>query len=107
MNRGADVGLLDVVDLERWGELGRAVDQHRLPVALDHPVGDGGRGRDEREAELALETLLDDLQMEEPEETTAEAEPEGERRLGLVGEGGVVQAELLDRVPQGVVLGGL
>src|SRR5207249_11636969 len=78
VDRRSDVWLLDAVDLEGRRQLRRAVDYERLPVALDHPVGDRGRGGDERESELALETLLDDLHVQEPEEAAAEAEAERE-----------------------------
>ena len=58
-----------------------------------------GRGY-EREAELALEPLADDLHVQQAEEPAAEAEAEGGARLGLVGHAGVVQLELLEGVAQ-------
>src|SRR2546425_2838031 len=53
---------------------------------------------------LALETLLDDLHVQQTEEPAAEAEAEREGGFRLVGERGIVQAELLDRVAERVVL---
>ena len=65
------------------------------------------RGGDEVEVELALEPLLDDLHVEQAQEAAAEAEAEGDRALGLVGDGRVVEVELLERVAQQrVVLAG-
>ena len=49
-------------------------------------VGDGGRGDEQVEVELALEALADDLHVEEAEEAAAEAEAERLRGLGLVHE---------------------
>ena len=47
-----------------------------LAVAQLHLVDDRRRGRDQVEIELALQPLLDDLQMQQPEEAAAEAEAE-------------------------------
>ena len=97
--------LLDVVD--RW-QLRRVVDADRAAsVGPKHLVFDRGRRRDEVERELALEALLDDLHVQQPEEAAPEPEPERDRALRLEGERGVVEVELLDRVAQQrVVLAG-
>ena len=58
------------------------------------------RGRDEVEVELALEPLLHDLHVQQPEEAAAEAEAERCRRLRLERERRVVQLQLLERVAQ-------
>ena len=65
-----------------------------------HLVRDRRRGGDEVEVELAHEPLADDLHVEQPEEAAPEAEAERAGRLGLVGVGAVVEAELLERVAQ-------
>ena len=96
-----DPRLLDRLDLADFGELGRVVD--RDPAAVHrqlHPVLDRGRGGDEVEVELALEALLDDLHVEQPQEAAAEPEPERDRALRLVRERGVVEVQLLERVAQ-------
>ena len=59
------------------------------------------------EVELALEPLLDDLHVQEPEEAAAEAEAERGRGLRLVEEGRVVEPQLLERVAQLRVLVGV
>ena len=56
-------------------------------------VDDRRGGGDEIEIELALEALLDDLEMQEPEETTAKAEAQRRRRLHLIREACVVEPE--------------
>src|SRR3546814_3811799 len=60
-------------------------------VQLDHPavghvdlIDHRGRRGDEIETELALQALLHDLQMQEPEEAAAEAEAEGGAGFRLV-----------------------
>ena len=71
--------------------------------AVDHRR----RRRDQVEVELAGQPLLDDLEVEEAEEAAAEAEAERRAGLGLVGEGGVVEAELADRGAQVLEIGGV
>ncbi len=75
-----------------------------VAVGLVDLVDDARRRRDEVQVELALEALLDDLHVEEPQKPAAEAEAERLGRVGLVGEGGVVQVELLQRVAEGRVV---
>ena len=65
-----------------------------------HPVLDAGRRGDQGEVELALEPLLDDLHVQQPEEAAAEPEPERRRRLGLVGDRCVAELQLLDALAQ-------
>src|SRR5687767_12267887 len=56
---------------------------------------------------FALETLLDDLHVQEPEKSAAEPEAECGRCLGLIVQGRVVQLKLLERVAQRLVLLGI
>ena len=65
-----------------------------LPLLQLDLVDHRRRGRDQVEVELALEPLLDDLEMQEPEEAAAEAEAERGRGLHLEGEARVVEAKL-------------
>src|SRR3546814_17807622 len=66
-----------------------------------------GRRGDEIETELALQALLHDLQMQEPEEAAAEAEAEGGAGFRLVEKGGVVQRQLGQRIAQFIIVGGV
>src|ERR1700694_2389460 len=89
--------LRDRLDCGRVGHQGRIVDLDD-PAALElHPVLDGQRRRDEVELELALQALLDDLEVQKPEEPAAEAKAERSRVLGLEGQRAVVELELLER----------
>ena len=77
------------------------------PSVVVTPVDDRGRGGDEVEVVLALQPLLDDLHVQQAEEAAAEAEAERLRGLRLEGEGGVVEPQLLQRVAQVLVVGGV
>jgi hypothetical protein len=58
----------------------------------------------EVEVVLALEPLLDDLHVQQAEEAAAEAEAERVAGLGLERERAVVEAQLLERLAQVLVL---
>jgi hypothetical protein len=70
-------------------------------------VDHGGRGGDEVDVVLALEPVADHLEVEEAQEAAAEAEAQGGGGLHLVGEGGVVEGELLDGVAEVLEVGGV
>ncbi len=101
---GGEVGLLDVVDARDVGEVLGAADVGRLAVGeADVVVHRRARG-DEVEVELALQALLDHLHVEEAEEAHAEAEAQGHGGLGLPHEGRVVDVQLLQGVPEVLVV---
>jgi len=70
-----------------------------------HPVDDRGRGRQEVEVELAGQPLLDDLEMEEAEKPTAEAEAKRHRGLRLVFKARIVEPQLGEAVAQPLEIG--
>src|SRR5207244_9478326 len=59
------------------------------------PVLDGRRRGDELELELALEALLDDLEVEKAEEPAPKSEPQGRRVFWLEGKRAIVELQLL------------
>ena len=59
---------------------------------------------DQVEVELAIQPLLDDLEMQEPEKAAAKAEAQGAAALGLVLEAGIVEPELAEAVAQILVV---
>ncbi len=69
-----------------------------------HLVDDGRRGGDQVDAELPLQALLDDLHMQQAEKAAAEAETQRHGVFRLEGEGSIVQAQLFQRIAQGVVI---
>ena len=88
----------------RIGQLGRVVDLDDVAVGGGDAIEHARRGGDQVEVELALEPLLDDLHVQQAEEAAAEAEAERDRGLGLEDEARVVEAQLLERVAQLVVV---
>ena len=100
-----DVGLLDALDLVHRRQLGGVLHLDGLALGRHHSEPHAGGGDDQRQVELALEPLLHDLEVQHAEEAAAEAVAERERGLRLEVEGGVVQAELLERVAEPFVVG--
>ena len=70
----SEVGLLDPLQLLRLGHLRRVVDLDDGAVGQVGPVLDARRGGDQRQVELPLQALPDDLHVEQAEEPAAEAE---------------------------------
>ena len=71
-----------------------------LPLRVGHAVFHRRRRRDEREVELALESLAHDLHVQQAEETAAKTEAQRGRRLGLEAEARIVQRQLVERLAQ-------
>ncbi len=89
----------DVADLAA-GELAGVGHGDDLAVVELDLVDHVGQRRDQLEVELTLEPLPDDLQMQHAQEADPETEPERDRRLGLVDEGGIVELEPVQGVTQ-------
>src|SRR3546814_6964793 len=66
-----------------------------------------GRRRDQIEIVLARQPLLNDFEVEQPQEAAAEAETERCRCLHFETERGVVEAEFSYRLPQFLEIGGV
>ena len=103
-HRDGDDRLANLLDLRQFGELGRVFDVDQAAVTQHYFVDDGRRRGDQVLVELALETLLDDLHMQQAEKPAAKAETERLRNLGLVAQRRIVQLEFLERLAQGIVL---
>ena len=91
---GFDDGLLYALDLPCRRQIGGIVDDELFAVGPGDVIGHPWRGGDEVEVELALQPLLYDLHVQQPQEPAAETEAE---RLGifrLEGEGRIVELEL-------------
>ncbi|MNJ38137.1 hypothetical protein D3C77_329780 [compost metagenome] len=104
---GLDPRLADGLDLHHVRQVGRVVQVDLGPVAQADLVDDRGGRRDQVQVELAAQALLDDLQVQQAEESAAEAEAQGGRALHLIGEAGVVQAQLADGGAQVLEIGGV
>jgi len=67
-------------------------------------VADRRRRQDQRQVVLAAQSLLDHLEVEQTQEATAEAETEGRGGVLLVGQGRVVELELVQGLGEILVL---
>jgi hypothetical protein len=99
-----DERLLDDLDPRGIGKVGRRMHDELIAGREDHPVGDGRSRHDEFKVELAQQPLGRYLHVQHAEEPTAEPEPERLRRLRLEQEPRVVQSELVQSVPEVLVL---
>jgi len=81
----------------RVGQVGRAIDPDRLAVGQHDLVLHRRRRGDQVQVVLALEPLLDDVHVEQTQKAAAKAEIEGLRRLGFIGQRGVVELQALER----------
>ena len=77
------VRLANLLDAPRVGEVRGTVRLYYLAVRKHYLVDDVRRGRDEVDAELAVETLLRNLHVQKAEEAAAEAEAQGRGVLRL------------------------
>ena len=100
--RGDD-GFADLFDLARIGQARGVFDALHLARAQHHFIDDRRRRGDEVLAELALEPLLHDVHVQQPQEAAAKAESQRLRGLGLELQRRVVQLELFERLAQGIV----
>ncbi|MDR8793368.1 hypothetical protein FEP87_05596 [Burkholderia multivorans] len=99
-----DDRLADLGDARGLRHLRRVLDHDRRAVALHDLVDDRRCGRDEVHVEFALEPLLHDFHVQQPEEAAAETEAERLRHFRLVLQRCVVELQLLERFAQRVVL---
>ncbi len=106
-DRRLDPRLFHEGDPDRIGHVGRIVHLHHRAVGHVDAIDHRRRGRDEVDAELAVQPLADDLEMEQAQEAAAEAEAESGRRLGLEGEARIVQMQFAQRLAQLLELGGI
>ena len=83
------------------------MDVQHLSLGRKYLVGDVRDSGDDIHVEFPEKTLLDDLQVQQPEESAAETEPQGKRRLRLIDERCIVELEFLERRPELFELVGL
>ncbi len=77
-----------------------------VPSVMPDVVAHARGGGDQIQFVLALQALLDDLHVQQAEEAAAKAESQGNRAFRLEEEGGIVEAQLFERVAQqGVLMG--
>ena len=99
-DRGTDVRFLDVVYQRNVGHTAGVVYLHDMSLLVIYIIGNVGHGGDDVHIELAVQTLLHNLHVEQAEEAATEAEAQGQRRFGLESQRSVVQLKLLQRRTQ-------
>ena len=104
-DRGAHHGLPDLLNDAKVRKLGRALNPRDAAVGLQYLEDDVGGRLDDVHPALALQALLDHLHVEQAQKATAKAKAKGSARFGHVSEGGVVEAELVERLPQPLKIG--
>ena len=69
-----------------FGKFGGIVDFFDDSIGACDAIAHAGRRRDERKLKLTLETFLNDVHVQQPEEAAPEAETERRRGFGLIKE---------------------
>src|SRR5581483_9928893 len=103
-DRRADGGLFNLRQPARLGHLCRRINFRDLAVSGSYFIAHAGRRGDQIEIELALQTLLHNLHVQQSEEATTKTKTESGGRLGFVKERRVIQAQLVHRIAQLFVL---
>ena len=103
-DRRLDHGLLDPLDAPSSRHVGRVVDRDLPAVGAVDLVDDAGRGDDQLQAVFPLQPLLDDLHVQQAQETAAETEAQRGRGLGLEQQRGVVELQFAQGVAQPFVI---
>ena len=104
---GLNVRLLNLVDLRHFGQSRGVVYLHHVALRRGDAVRHVGHGRDDIHVEFAVQTLLNDLHVQQTEKSAAESESQRQRALGFERQRSVVQLQLLERCAQVFVLVGL
>ena len=93
-DEGLDQRFPDGGDEGRLRQEGGVIDLLDGAVGEGDAVNDAGIGGDDVHAVFAAQPFLDDLEVQQAQEAAAKAETEGDRGLGLINEGGVVELKL-------------
>jgi len=107
MNVSQNERLFNIVDMRQFRQFCSCLDlDHRIVCAVN-PVDNCRRSSYQVKIELALESLLNNLHMEEAKKTAPEAETERHRCFRLVRKRGVIQLQLCQGITQLFILGGI
>ena len=68
-------------------------------------VDNAGGGGDEVEVVFPLQALLNDLHVQQTQEAAPEAKAQGDGGLRFIGEGGIVELQLFQGIPEVGILG--
>ena len=106
-HEGLDHRLLDFLDIGRLGQIGWVINLLDRPISQSDLIDDAGIGRDNVHAVLAPQPLLDDFQMQQPQEAAPEAKPQRHGCFRLVHERRIIQLKFGKVGFQVLVIGGV
>ncbi|MND80258.1 hypothetical protein D3C80_720260 [compost metagenome] len=98
--------LTQLFDIVQRRQLGRAINVNRLFAGSFHFIHYRRCGGDQLQIVFTLQTFLDDLHVQQAEEATTEAEAQRGGALWLIEQGGVIQAQLAQRIAEGLIVVG-
>ena len=104
---GLHVWLLRQLNFRRVRIVEGVVHHDHRAVGFGDPVNHVGGGGDEIQIVLPLQSLLDDLHVQQAQKAAAEAKAQSNGALRLIGHGGIVQFQLFQSFPQILVLGAI
>src|SRR5262249_55294131 len=90
--------LAKFLDLSGFWDLLRIIDRENLALASQDLISHVRRGLNKLQVAGSFEPLLNDLAMQHAEKATAKPETEPFAGLGLIGEAGVVEPKLPERL---------
>ena len=103
---GGDDGFTQLGNAVLGRQLGRIVDVDHGPVGEQQLIDDGRGAGDEIEVVLALQALLHDVHVQQPQESATKSETQRRRHLGLEMQRRIVELELLERIAELLVVVG-
>ena len=83
-------GLLHILDFRRIRQIARVVHHKLRPIVFHYLINDARRSCNKVKIKLTLQTLLDDLHMQKPQEAATESESKRHRGFRFVGKGCIV-----------------
>ena len=99
------IGFLRPLNRGGVGIVMGVIHRHHRAVGLIDMIDHGGQGGHKVQVKLPFQPFLDDLHVEHPQKAAPEAKAQGHGALRLKAQGGVVELELFQRVPEIRILG--
>ena len=97
-------GLFHILDLGRIRQVAGVIDRKLRSVVLLYFIDNARCSRHKVQVKLALQPFLDDLHVQQPKESAAEAETKRHGGLRFIGKRRIVEDELIQRIAQGFII---
>ena len=85
-------------------EHGRVVHHFHITIGANHLINNVGRSSNQRQIIFALQTLLDNIHMQQSQKAAAEAKAQGRGCFRLEHQGSIVQLQLFQSITQIIVI---